>query len=570
MIRSPNNESRRNAPLGAFRRFVVPGALFAAVVAAFARTLGAGAIWDDVYLTVRNPNLATWVGVRRLVSTDIWSSSALGERSGYYRPVASLTFALNRLVAGNSAAAYHAGNVLMHALVVVLLLRFVLVRRIATLPRALACVFVFATMPLVAEPVSWIAGRYDVLGALFALLAFEANARAARAWTTPIAFALAVLTKEPYAALPALVFLDDALVFRRSALREWPKYGALVAVLACTFALRAWTRVPEPTRLLAQGGVGELARAYAFAWETFGALAVWPSDLCFFHTYEPPSGFATVVTLAIVTAAVASAFAWWRRAPWTTARGGVLLGVAWCVLAMAPGALTAPTLRIIGDRYAYFSLAGGAVALAGVTESVLRGSARVLAPFVLGVLGVAQTVRLESRLGELQSEDTMFRATLARDPDNFTTLSLYGTLLAQRGEYARAEDMLLHARRVAPMTGDIDAALSFVHLHERRFAEAEADGRRAVAGKPENPRAWLNLASALVDEGKAAPAAVAATRALAVRPRFAEAHYVRALARVQLGRVDDAHDDLVAALAIDPSHAAARAMLARFRVRSGP
>ncbi len=562
---------RRSAPrTGALRHFVGFGALMAMIAIVFRRALSAGTIWDDAYLTVRNTHLGSWSGIRVLVTTDIWSSSVVGEPSGYYRPVASLSFALNRLVAGNTALAYHAGNVLLHALVAALLLRFIVVREIATGARALACVVLVTTMPLVAEPVSWIAGRYDLIGTFFALGAFEANRWKARTLAVPIPFVLAVLSKEPFAALPILLVLDDVLVVRRSTLREIPKYAALAVAFGASLVLRAWANVPQPTVLLAQGGLFELVRAYAFALKTFGALAVHPVDLCFFRTYVPPTVAVTMATIAAALTALALAFFWWRRAPWRASHGAVLFGVLWCAIALVPATLAAPSLRIIGDRYAYFSLAGASVALAGLLEGALRGAARRVVPALVFGLAIAQSFRLQSRLGELQSEDSMFSATLARDPDNFTSLLLYGQVLAHRGEYQRAEELLLHARAVAPMDGDIDVALAFVHLNQRRFAEAEADGWRSIATKPDNPRAWVNLASALVDNGKPGPAVEMATRALAIRPRFAYAHVIRAIALLKLGRVDAAHDDVVAALAIDPTNAQALQMQARFHERASP
>ncbi len=558
-----SNEVRNASPSpgGAFRRFVWPVALALAVLAAFARSLGAAPIWDDEFLTVRNPNLASWSGVGKLVTTDIWSSSALGTASGYYRPLASLSYALNRLVGGNSAASYHAGNVLLHAGVALLLWWFLVRREIARPAPAAAAVALFATLPLVAEPVSWIAGRYDLLGTALALAALLANGGRARAWTTSLAFTAALLSKEPFALVAPLLVLDDVLLLRRRARAEAVKYAALAACALGVFALRHAVHVPQPARLLEQGGALALARAYAFAWETFGRLLVWPVDLCFFHTYAEPGGLACALVLGAVAGAVAAALAVRRRAP------AVAFGVLFCVAAMVPGSLTAPTLRIIGDRYAYFPLVGGAVALAaGLAWLESRARARVAVAVVLA-LAALQLPRLESRLGELQSADRMYRATLARDPDNFTTLTLYADVLARRAEYGAAEAMFEHARRVAPLTGDIDTGLCFVHLRQRRYGEAEVDGRRAVAAKPENPRAWLNLASALVNEKKPAEAVEMATGALRVRPRYAEARVVRALAYLELGRAGDAQADLQAALAIDPTHAQARYLLARIETR---
>jgi hypothetical protein len=535
----------------------------AGVAVAFARTLSAGTIWDDEYLTVRNPRLASWSGVWELVSTDIWSSSESGDRSGYYRPVASLSFALNRAISGNTALAYHAGNVLLHALVVALLFRFILVRGIASRACAMSCAALFALMPLVAEPVSWIAGRYDILGTLLALVMFEANRGKTRTWGVPLAFLAAVTTKEPFAALPVLVALDDVLVWRRSVMGELAKYAGLAVALGASFVLRAWARVPEPGALFTIPPF-EIARAYAFAVKTFAALVVYPKDLCFFRTYVAPPAGVTVATLAIFVACVGLAFRWWRQARWRAARGGVLLGALWCAMALLPGALVGPNLHIIGDRYAYFPLVGASVSLAGVMQESLRGAARRVAPAIVFGLAIAQTLRLESRLGELQSEESMFQATLVRDPGNFTNLFFYGQLLARRGEYERAEGMLLHARDVAPVTGDIDVALTYVHLHQHRFAEAQADGQRAIVESPNNARAWVNLATAFVDDDKPQLAIEPATHALAIRPRFAYAHVVRAIAYLKMGRFDDAHADVVDALEVDPSNTQAQRMLAGF------
>lgn len=540
-----------------------PTALAALACAAFARSLWAAPIWDDEYLTVRNPQLASWDGLVKLVSTDIWSSSALQEKSGYYRPVASLTYALNRALGGNTAASYHAGNVLLHASVAVMAFVFVLRRNIARDWIAASAVALFATMPLVAEPVSWIAGRYDLAGAAFALAALLANGYGARRWSVPLAFAAALLSKEPYALVAPLVVLDDLLLLGRRLRTEAVKYVAVVVAAIACFALRHAANVPQPTRLLEQGGVLALVKAYAFAFETLARLAVHPVDLCFFHTYVAPSAFVAFAVLAAVAGAVLVSLLAWRASPDAPHRGvafGVMLGAA----AMAPGALTAPTLHIIGDRYDYFPLVGFSFALAGLLEIVATRARRAwLAPAAVVVLAAAQLPRLESRLGELQSAETMYRTTLARDPHNFTTLLLLGDVLARRGDYAEAERVFLHGRAVAPSAGDIDTGLCFVHLRQRRYADAEVDGRRAVVEKPQNPRAWVNLASALANEDKAQDAVDAATHALEVRPHYAEAHVVRAIALLELRRYDDARADLVAALAIEPHHAQARALLAR-------
>ncbi len=543
--------------------------LGAFVFFAFAPSLAAAPIWDDEYLTTRNHNLESWQGVLRLVSTDIWSSSALEENSASavnvsYRPLSSLSYALNRLVLGNSATAYHAGNIALHFVVTALLFVVIVRRKIATVPIALSVALLFATLPLVSEPVSWLAGRYDLLAAAFSLLALTANhTRRRRVWLTPLACAAAILSKEPYVIVAAFIVLDDVCVFRRSPAAEAPKYAAIALAVVSCFALRHFMHVAQPTRPFDHTGALDLARAYAFSWQTLAPLALHPTSLSLFHTYVPTPTATAIAVLGVLSIVVIGAVVWRRRATSSASRGAVLMGTLWCIGAMLACALAAPALQIIGDRYAYLPLIGAAIALSGLLMEVSR-RARVLrfAPVALFALTALQCTRLESRLDELQTSQSMLLATLARDPENFTALSLWGDELARTKRYDEAEVTLEHARSVAPSTGTIDTGLSFVHLRQHRYAAAEADGRRAVAASPHNPRAWLNLASALVNQRKAPEASASATEALRLRPRYAEARFVRALASLQLGDVTSARADADAALAIDPNHAQARALLA--------
>jgi len=559
-----------------WKRQVLAMALLAVLVfTAFAPTLGAAPIWDDEYLTTRNQNLASWHGVLRLVTTDIWSSSALEEDSAAavnvsYRPLSSLSYALNRLVLGNTAASYHAVNVALHFAVVLLLFLVIVRRKIADVTVALAACALFATMPLVSEPVSWLAGRYDLLAAVFSLLALVANGRGsrvnARVWTCALACAAATLSKEPYVVIAAFVVLDDVLVFRRGVLAEARKYVAVACGVASCFVLRHLVHVPQPARPFDQSLQG-LAAAYAFAWQTLAPLAVIPNDLCFFHTYAAAGVEASLMVIGALALVVVGAIVWRRRAPSSVSRGAVVMGALWCVLAMVPAALAGPTLRIIGDRYAYLPLIGAVILVAGLLMEVRKRVPflRLLLPIAVFGLVALQCTTLESRLAELQTSDSMLLATLAREPDNFTALSLWGSKLARTGRYDEAEATLQHARRVAPLTGTIDTGLCFVHLRQRRYGEAEVDGRRAVQQNPHNPRAWLNLASALVNQDKAPEAKDAATEALHLRPRYTEARVVRALAWEELGDMGNARVDLEAAVASDPSHAQARALLAHLK-----
>lgn len=89
----------------------------------------------------------------------------------YYRPLTNISFITNALVSGKSPWAYHAGNILLHALTVIIL--FYLLLKLGYTKTTIAPVLLlFAISPLQLNAVGWIAGRADLLIGFFSLGGF--------------------------------------------------------------------------------------------------------------------------------------------------------------------------------------------------------------------------------------------------------------------------------------------------------------------------------------------------------------------------------------------------------------
>ena len=146
------------------------------------------------------------------------------------RPILNLSYAIDYAIFGSSAPGFHATNVLLHAMNVVLL--FLLAWRLAedeepsTGPAvrpqivALTAAVLFAVHPMMTESVTYVAGRSEVLCTTFFLLAFFAARRwmlgGARVWwLTAIACWVAALgTKEIAAMLPFVLLAYERWVLR--------------------------------------------------------------------------------------------------------------------------------------------------------------------------------------------------------------------------------------------------------------------------------------------------------------------------------------------------------------------
>jgi len=149
-----------------------------AVSALYAATLRFGFVFDDHSLI--GPDGPLWVGGAAIP----------------YRPLRHASFWLDHYVGGGQAWAYHLGNVALHAVASVLVVR--LCRRAgASSAVALTCASAFALHPLGVEAVAYVSGRRDLLATVLGLAAIAA-------WTSPqgwsalaICFALlAVASKE--------------------------------------------------------------------------------------------------------------------------------------------------------------------------------------------------------------------------------------------------------------------------------------------------------------------------------------------------------------------------------------
>jgi lipoprotein NlpI len=129
----------------------------------------------------------------------------------YYRPMIMISFIIDTAIAGQSSAMYHLTNLILHLMVSLLVYLFL--KRI-TKEDLLSLLFAlwFSIHPLNVNAVSWIAGRNDLLAALFSLLSVlsfikyrEGNGRK-YLYLFSVCYILAMLSKEIGVLIPVILF----------------------------------------------------------------------------------------------------------------------------------------------------------------------------------------------------------------------------------------------------------------------------------------------------------------------------------------------------------------------------
>src|SRR6202142_2699491 len=205
----------------------------------YANTLRGGFVYDDSFQVVENPYVHSFHYLREIFTTTVWSFQGAQGVTNYYRPLMTFGYLLAYQIAGAVPFSFHLANIVLN--VVVVLLVFILLRRLSGERVALIAAGLFALHPLHTESVAWVAGITDLELALFYLLTFIFYLRLpepgkATRWTVAmcVSFAFALLSKEQAMTIPVLLTIFEHF-YREdrtstSAREKFSRYGPLWAI----------------------------------------------------------------------------------------------------------------------------------------------------------------------------------------------------------------------------------------------------------------------------------------------------------------------------------------------------
>jgi hypothetical protein len=462
---------------------LVGAAALAATLAvlAYANSLHGELLYDDVPDIVRN-RLVRDLEVGRILGEPSWATW-VGIGYAGYRPLTTLTFALNHAAGGLQPLGYHLVNVGLHAaasaLLVMLLGRLGLSALAAGLAGAL-----FALHPVHTEAVASVVGRADVLSTLLALgcwwllLGGEGGRSPARTGLAAVALALAVLAKESAVAIVGVIAVADALLGHR----RWGTHALLAAVAGGTLAWRSFvlagsgggiTLMDNP--LVRQPWLGRIPTTLAMAARYVGKL-VWPLT-CRPTTRSARSRSSAGPIPAASRGSRCSSPCSPRPSALRRSRaalvGLVLLAVPLALVLLVAFLALGPPLA---ERLLYLPSAGFcvllALALAGIAE---RGGAGRL-------VGCAAAAGILVAYGAL----TVARNRVWGDPETFFR-TWWPTRRRARGATASSASGSARRRRRTPRWRSSRRRWPSSRIRRRRTRWASSSAARGAARPPSRP-----------------------------------------------------------------------------------
>jgi tetratricopeptide (TPR) repeat protein len=560
--------------------------LVAAVVGSYLPALEAGFIWNDDTYVSQNPTLDGVDGLRK-----IWLEPKSNEQ---YYPLVFSSFWLEKRLWGLDSFGYHLVNVLLHAGGALLLWAFL--ARLG-LPAAWLAAAAFALHPVSVESVAWISERKNTLSLVFSLI----SAHAWLSWRTAaeprivpppkkgrravdpgrrpqpavfyavalLAFVLALASKTTASVVPAvllvLVWWKDGRAKRSDVQPLLPFFAAGVAFALCTAWLER-TLVGAVGVEWALGPAGRLVLAGRTVAFYAGKIGL-PVDLAFIYPRWTIDAASPVQWIPTVAAVAALAVAWaLRRRLGRGSLAALLLFGGVLFPAMGFFNVYAMQFSYVADHFAYQAVAVASAAVVCGTASFLPATPvtrRVAGGLGLAVLAVLSVLTYrQSRV--YRDNETLWRDTLAKNPDCFLCHTNYGVYLRGIGRVEEAEQHFRESLRIRPDVVPTLLHLAWIEEERGRLDVAAAHLESARKADPGDPLVRLNLGVVLTKAGRREEAIVEFRQALRLPlPKPHLAHNGLGVALLELGRPAEAIEEFRRAVMLRPDYDPARVNLER-------
>ncbi len=458
----------------------VPVALILWVFLLYANTLDNGFHYDDTHSLIDNPSVRSLANVGRFF-VDPGSFSAMPE-ARMYRPLLLVSYAVNHALGEYDAFGYHLANVLLHA-INACLVWFVARRILARSGTALTVALLFATHPVVSEPVNYISSRSTTLSAMFVLAAFLVLVDGARrprpTWGHHVALALlaasALLCKSV-----GIVLLPVAVLWLwllgPGGRGAWALLaGPVIVASAYVLGTRAIVTkaLLEPVR--SQGTqVATQLKAIPF----YAYTNLMPTHLSVEPQFFVETGptLLAVLALALATCLAAAVVVLRRLCP------AAAFGASWFAVTLAPSSIV-PLNVLVNEHRLYLPLVGGAILATALLAAAGR-RVRFLGPALLAI---------------------------------------WAALVLQRnGDWTSEETVWLDAARQGPAMPRVHVNLGKGYLEAERYAEAIEASRRGLALDPDIALAHYNIGTSYLGMGLYEEAIASFEAALELQPDMLE------------------------------------------------
>ena len=497
-------------------------------------------IWDDdAHLTP--PGLRSAQGLAR-----IWIEP--GATQQYY-PLVHSIFWVEYKLWGDTTPGYHLVNILLHAFSALLLWK--ILRRLQV-PGAWLAAAIFALHPVCVESVAWISEIKNTLSGAFYLGAALVYLRfdRTRNWKFYFfalgLFLLGLMSKTVIATLPAALLV--VFWWQRGKLSWKQDVSPLIPFFVVGIGAGLFTAWVEWKFVGARGSgydfpiIERSLIAGRAIWFYLGKL-VWPVDLTFIYPRWHVSQTVWWQYLFPITALLVSVGLWLlsrrNRAP----LAAWLFFVGTLFPALGFFNVFPFCYSFVADHFQYLASIGPITLAAAGIAILFRSSMnkrQFLEPIICGTLLLVLGVSSWRQSGMYTNIETLWRTTIARNPDCWLANNNLGSCLYKEDRFNEATEHYQKAIECKPDYPEAHYNLGEVCWRQGKLDEAIEHYQKAVELEPARAEFYINLGNLLAIQGRPAEAIRQFQKAIAVEPDYTKAHYNLADIFFAQGRWDEA------------------------------
>lgn len=477
-------------------------------------TTGHGYTWDDNMLLYE---------ARGAQDISDWRIALTTDTDRLYRPLRTLSYALENTITSGSPAIRHGVNIFLYAIGCVVFLFMAMIIFRDNMAAAAVAAIIYTVHPVHGEIVASVANRGELLCAIFMLgsIALAAGKRTVSSvFVSLILFVLAMMSKESAIVIPGIIFFVVWLRDSRDG-RTFPQiflsaagYAVLYLVPVVVFMMYRGRVLSETAGQLTQFHGGSYSATLLSAMSVvpdYAAMLVAPVRQCAVYDVSILQGFTSGVAggVAILVLCGVVSLAFIKKNPF------ISTCLMWMVLCWVPASNIIPIATLKAGRLMFMSSAGASLLIGAIcVEAAKKAGSKnaginisVILAIIVVLLSVIFAMSARQYAMVWKSNYTLWSDSVECSPGSATAWNNFGNALVANGKYS---------------------------------SETEWAFLESIRLKPVNPQPYLNLGNFYGLTGKYEKALEMLLKYNAMEPGDREAGCLIAVCVKRLGRQDEA------------------------------
>jgi hypothetical protein len=533
--------------------------LFLSSFLPYVNTLKHNFVWDDNSLITTNQWIKSLSNIDKFF-TD-YSTASDDRTNKIYRPITTLSYALDYQLWGLNPYGYHLNNVVLHFFVSISLFLFIKNvfgnNFIAVLTSLL-----FGVHPVHTEAISWVKGRADILMTLFFVLSLLfyhiSNTKKKKFYyfLSLILFIISIFSKETSVVLPLIILVFDFVVYNKINIKKYVPY---LIIAICFVLIRRivmgsfaqcgwWGGSPYYTFL-----------TMLFVLPIYFRLLFFPFNLCADYIFDIKKTFfsteilfSALFVLFLVLITIFSL---------KTKNYIIFFCLTFIIISLLPVLNIIPIEVLLAERFLYLPSIGFCLFMGYYLEKLFI-TEQTFAYTVFAIISVLFFITTYLRNFDWKDNFSLWNKTFLQNTKNFRAANNLAFEYEKIGDYEKALNLYSYALTlpayISPKSAPqqlyarVHNNIGNIYFNTKNYTKAIEEYSIAIKMDPEYSQAYFNLGLLYKTIGDLNKAIYYYQKAIELSPKTAEYYNNLGIVYMLKDNYDEAIKMYTKALEINP------------------